>query len=51
MVIGGSKNNYFVEDIWDTIKSSLWLLAALKIIILLRIFGIPIRVCYGYWRQ
>ena len=51
MVIGGNKNNCFVEDIWDTIKSLLWLLAAIKIIILLRIFGIPLRVRYGYWRQ
>ena len=39
------------EDIWDTNKSSLWLLAAIKISVLLRIFGIPLRVCYGYWRQ
>ena len=51
MVIGGNKNNYFGEDIWDTIKSSLWLLAAIKIIILVRIFGMPLRVRCGYWRQ
>ena len=51
MVIGGNKNNYFGEDILDTIKSSLWLLAAIKIIILVRIFGIPLRVRCGYWRQ
>ena len=46
MVIGGNKNNYFGEDIWDTIKSLLWLLAAVKISVLLRIFGMPLRVRY-----
>ena len=51
MVIGGNKNNYFGEDIWDTIKSLLWLLAAVKISVLVRIFEIPSGVCYGYWRQ
>ena len=50
MVIGGSKNKCFVVDIWDTIKSSLWLLAAIIIIILVRIFGMPLRVRCGYWR-
>ena len=51
MVIGGNKNKCFGEDIWDTIRSLLWLLAAIKIIILVRIFGMPSGVCYGYWRQ